>query len=152
MVCDALPKDVIQTASTRDQPQNNAKAQSAKKLMATQGSKKSVWTPEHPWEMQEQTIAKTTKVTVGFIRMSVKCLGKQGIEHIHYSKLSCLAAFKLFCRTKPSITTQRLHVENSVSFLSILCAIKIASLSNNILQVLLIKYTGGLKMAIAMYI
>jgi hypothetical protein len=40
-----------------------------------------------------------------------------------------------------------------VSFLSILCAIKIASLSiNNILQVLLIKYTGGLKMAIAMYI
>lgn len=102
--------------------------------------------------MQKQTIAKTTKVTVGFIRMSVKCLGKQGIEHIHYSKLSCLAAFKLFCRTKPSITTQRLHVENSVSFLSILCAIKIASLSNNILQVLLIKYTGGLKMAIAMYI
>ena len=132
--------------------ENNAKPQPAKKLMATRRSKKPVWTPEHPWEMQEQPTAKTTRVTVGFISMSVKCLGEQGIEHIHYSKLWCLAAFKCFCRTKPSMTTPRLHVEN-VSLLSLLCTIKIASLSiNNRLQVLSIKYKEGLKMVTAMYI
>lgn len=74
--------------------------------------------------MQEHATAKATKLTVGFISMLVKCLGKQGIDHIQ--AILCGG----FQDPLWNIAIYH-HVENVVSCLRILCKIQIASMSVN---------------------